>query len=66
VILATNIAETSVTINGVRYIVDTGMVKQRTHNAHSGFETLQVKAASKAQVCVGEVVWRAAFFESAV
>jgi HrpA-like RNA helicase len=28
-VLATNIAETSVTINGVRYVVDSGFVKVR-------------------------------------
>ncbi len=31
VILATNIAETSITISGVRYVVDTGFVKARNY-----------------------------------
>ncbi|CAB3384021.1 Hypothetical predicted protein [Cloeon dipterum] len=30
VVLATNIAETSVTINGIRHVIDSGMVKQRS------------------------------------
>lgn len=29
VILATNVAETSITINGIRYVIDTGVVKMR-------------------------------------
>ncbi|KAG5458844.1 MAG: P-loop containing nucleoside triphosphate hydrolase protein, partial [Olpidium bornovanus] len=32
VILATNIAETSITISGVRYVVDTGVSKMRAYN----------------------------------
>lgn len=42
VILATNIAETSVTIEGVRYVVDTGLVKARAYSASRGLESLQV------------------------
>ncbi|KAG3110471.1 ATP-dependent RNA helicase [Phytophthora idaei] len=49
VILATNIAETSITINGVRYVVDTGLVKQRSFVASSGMEMLQTESVSKAQ-----------------
>lgn len=29
VVLATNVAETSVTINGIRHVVDSGMVKAK-------------------------------------
>ncbi|CAI5711626.1 unnamed protein product [Hyaloperonospora brassicae] len=49
VILATNIAETSITINGVRHVVDTGLVKQRSFVASSGMEMLQTEPVSKAQ-----------------
>jgi HrpA-like RNA helicase len=33
IILATNIAETSVTISGVRYVVDTGFMKVRVYDS---------------------------------
>lgn len=32
VILSTNIAETSVTISGIKYVIDTGMVKAKRFN----------------------------------
>ncbi|OQR94373.1 DEAD/DEAH box RNA helicase [Achlya hypogyna] len=47
VILATNIAETSITINGVRFVVDAGLVKQRSFVGH--MEHLQVESISQAQ-----------------
>jgi ATP-dependent RNA helicase DHX8/PRP22 len=36
VILATNIAETSITIKGIKYVVDTGAVKARSFDAKIG------------------------------
>ncbi|PNH05818.1 putative pre-mRNA-splicing factor ATP-dependent RNA helicase [Tetrabaena socialis] len=48
-ILATNIAETSITIPGVRFVVDTGQVKSRDYNAKLGLESLAVVPVSQAQ-----------------
>jgi len=49
VILSTNIAETSVTINGIRYVVDSGMVKARDFNPHTGLDSLRCTVVSRAQ-----------------
>ncbi|XP_069613584.1 ATP-dependent RNA helicase DHX33 [Ranitomeya imitator] len=49
VILSTNIAETSITITGIKYVVDTGMVKAKKYNPESGLEILAVQRVSKAQ-----------------
>lgn len=49
VILATNIAETSVTIPGVRFVIDPGLVKARVYNPRIGVESLAVVPISKAQ-----------------
>lgn len=48
VILATNIAETSITIGGVRFVVDPGLVKMRGYSAKTGVESLVVTAVSQA------------------
>jgi len=49
VVLATNIAETSLTIPGIRYVVDPGLVKARAFNPRSGVDTLAVQPVSQAQ-----------------
>ncbi len=46
VILSTNIAETSVTISGVRYVIDSGLVKMRTYKNSTGIDALKVEAIS--------------------
>ncbi|KAK1754919.1 P-loop containing nucleoside triphosphate hydrolase protein [Echria macrotheca] len=47
VVLATNIAETSVTVPGVRYVVDCGKSKVRQFRARLGMESLLAKPISK-------------------
>eukprot|EP00375_Theileria_parva_P002181 XP_764858.1 RNA helicase [Theileria parva strain Muguga] len=47
VVLATNIAETSLTIPGIKYVIDTGLVKQRKYNPKNNFESLTVNITSK-------------------
>ncbi|KAI9159423.1 Salivary acidic proline-rich phosphoprotein 1/2 [Blastocladiella emersonii ATCC 22665] len=47
VVLATNIAETSVTISGVRYVVDNGLAKIKVYHAKVGLESLMVAPISK-------------------
>ena len=48
VVLATNIAETSLTIDGICYVIDTGFNKQNNYNARSGMESLVVTPVSQA------------------
>ena len=42
VVCATNIAEASVTIEGVVYVVDTGFVKLKSHHPRAGLDFLTV------------------------
>ncbi|KAK7368456.1 hypothetical protein VNO80_10482 [Phaseolus coccineus] len=49
IIVATNIAETSLTVDGVVYVIDSGYVKQRQYNPSSGMYSLDVVQISKVQ-----------------
>lgn len=48
VVLATNIAETSLTIDGIVYVIDPGFVKENVYNARTGMESLVVTPCSRA------------------
>ncbi|WJX71615.1 Pre-mRNA-splicing factor ATP-dependent RNA helicase DEAH1 [Trifolium repens] len=48
VVLATNIAETSLTIDGIKYVIDPGFCKMKTYNPTTGIESLLVNPISKA------------------
>ncbi|KAF9958536.1 DEAH-box ATP-dependent RNA helicase prp22 [Mortierella alpina] len=48
VIFATNIAQTSVTIPNIRFVVDSGFVKQKMYDSTTGMDALLVVPISKA------------------
>ncbi|KAL0459722.1 UNVERIFIED_CONTAM: ATP-dependent RNA helicase DEAH13 [Sesamum latifolium] len=48
VVVATNVAETSLTIPGIKYVVDTGREKVKNYNSSNGMETYEIQWISKA------------------
>ena len=48
VVLATNIAETSLTIDGIKYVIDTGLAKENVFNPSTGTSSLQTTPVSRA------------------
>lgn len=47
-IVSTNIAETSLTVDGIKYVVDSGFCKLKVYNPKIGMDALQVTPESKA------------------
>lgn len=47
-VVATNVAETSLTIPGIRYVVDCGRAKERKYNEDTGVQSFEVDWVSKA------------------
>ena len=47
-IVSTNVAETSVTIPGVKYVVDSGKVKRKVYDKVTGASTFLINWISKA------------------
>lgn len=41
-VVSTNIAETSLTVDGVRYVIDAGFCKLKVYNPKIGMDALQV------------------------
>ena len=50
VIVATNVAETSITINTVKHVIDSGLVKQKRYNPETGIDSLVTTEASQANM----------------
>lgn len=48
VVVSTNVAETSVTIDGVRHVVDSGLARMARYDAERGVQTLLVEPISRA------------------
>ena len=45
-IVSTNIAETSLTVDGIIYVIDTGYVKMKVYNPKMGMDALTVRGSS--------------------
>ncbi|OIW02210.1 hypothetical protein TanjilG_31959 [Lupinus angustifolius] len=48
IVVATNVAETSLTIPGIKYVVDTGREKVKNYDSSNGMETYEIQWISKA------------------
>jgi ATP-dependent helicase HrpA len=48
IVLATNVAETSLTVPGIRYVIDSGLARVKRYSWRSKVEQLQIEAVSQA------------------
>ncbi|CAD6559947.1 hypothetical protein LMG27952_06998 [Paraburkholderia hiiakae] len=48
IVLATNVAETSLTVPGIRYVVDTGLARVKRYSYRNKVEQLQIEAIAQA------------------
>ncbi|MEO5735238.1 MAG: ATP-dependent RNA helicase HrpA [Rubrivivax sp.] len=48
IVLATNVAETSLTVPGIRYVIDTGLARVKRYSWRSKVEQLQIEPISQA------------------
>ncbi|XP_060083551.1 putative ATP-dependent RNA helicase DHX57 [Ylistrum balloti] len=48
IVIATNIAETSITIDDIVYVIDAGMMKEKRYDASKGMESLETVTVSRA------------------
>ena len=48
VVVSTNVAETSLTVDGIKYVIDSGYCKLKVYNAKIGMDTLNVTPVSRA------------------
>ncbi len=48
VVVATNVAETSVTIDGVRHVIDAGLARVARYDSNRGLQTLMIEEISRA------------------
>ncbi len=48
IVVATNVAETSITVPGIRYVVDTGLARMAYYNSRSKTHSLPIRKVSRA------------------
>src|ERR1044071_549954 len=48
IVLATNVAETSLTVPGIRYVVDTGLARVNRYSYRNKVEQVQIEKISRA------------------